>query len=140
MVSVLATPTTAAVASPPAVDQYTRHLPSAGGGSGAARGKPPVARPGLLPRKSLAALSGPDGQLLAQIATARDLGAPARAGAGTGPTSGNDRGLATVLANGVGTGPSLALIGGLGGIAVAGVWRRFSRRRLSSPRHARWPE
>jgi hypothetical protein len=136
MVAVLATPTTAAVASPPAVDQYTRHLPSAGARSGPARGKPPVARPGLLPRKTLAALSGPDGQLLAQIATARDLGAPARAGAGTSPTSRNGGGLATVLADVVGTGPSLALIGGLGGIAVAGAWHRFFRRRGSSSRRA----
>jgi len=132
-VAVLAAPATAAVASPPAVDQYTQHLPAAGGGSGPAGGETPVARLGLLPRKTLAALSGRDGQILAQIATARVLAAPALTGsvpqgAGT-DTSGNARSLATVVAETAATGPSLALIGALGGIAIAGAWTRSLRRR-----------
>ena len=130
------------MASPPAVDQYTQHLPTAGGGSPAG-GEAPVAQPGLLSSKTQAALSGRDGQLLAQIATARVLGAPERsgsagrgaagaaAGAGT-PTSGEGRGLATVVSDTAGTGPSLALIGALVGIAAAGAWRFFRRRGSSS--------
>ncbi len=136
IVAVLAAPTTAAVASPPAVDQYTQHLPTAGGGSSTTGDKPPVAQPGLLPSKTQAALSGPDGQLLAQIATASDLGAPAPTGSaehGAGTrTSANGRGVATVVADTAGTGPSLALIGALVGIAIAGAWNRFSARRRSS--------
>jgi hypothetical protein len=135
-VAVLATPVPAAVASPPAVDQYTQHLPTAGGGSSPAGDEAPVAQPGLLPGQTQAALSGPDGQLLAQIATSPDLGAPpptasAEAGAGTG-TSRNGRGVATVVADTAGTGSSLALFGVLSGIAVAGAWNRFSARRRSS--------
>jgi hypothetical protein len=132
IVAVLAAPATAAMASPPAVDQYTVHLPAAGGGPGPAGGEIPVARPGLLSGKTLAALSGPDGQLLAQIATARDLGAPAPSEGGGAGTSGDHRGFATVVAVTAGTAPSLALIGALGGIALAGGWTWFTRRRRSS--------
>jgi hypothetical protein len=136
IVALLAAPTTAAVASPPAVDQYTQHLPTAGSGSSPAGDEPPVAQPGLLPSKTQAALTGPDGQLLAQIATSSDLGAPAPtgsagSGAGTG-TSGKDRGVATVVADTAGTGSSLTLIGALGGIAFVGAWNRHFRRRRSS--------
>jgi hypothetical protein len=141
MVAVLAAPTTAAVASPPAVDQYTQHLPTAGGG-GQTGGTPPIARPGLLPSKTRAALSGPDGPVLAQITTARGLGAPAPTGSaskggsggphnGTG-TSHKSRSFATVVADTAGTGPSLILIGALAGIAIGGVWARSSQRRRSS--------
>ena len=132
MVAVLAAPATAAVASPPAVDQYTQHLPTAGGGSGPASGVPPVAQPGLLSRKTLAALTGPDGRLLAQIATASNLGAPAGTGADI-RLSDYDRNFASVVADTFGTGPSLALIGAVIGIAAAGA-RRFSRRRQGSNR------
>lgn len=128
VVAVLAAPATAAVASPPAVDQYTQHLPDAGGGSAPADGGTPVARPGLLSKETQEALSGPDGERLAQIATARDLGAPAAAGEGPGVTSGDGRGFASVVAHTAGTGPSLVLIGALVGIALAGGWNRFSRR------------
>jgi len=69
MVAVLAAPATAAVASPPAVDQYTTHLPGAGGNAGLASSSAPVAQPGQLPANVRAALSGP-GQLLTLIATA----------------------------------------------------------------------
>jgi hypothetical protein len=132
-VAVLAGPATAAVASPPAVDQYTQHLPTAGGGSGPVGGEPPVALSGLLPSATLAALSGPDGHRLAQIATARSLGAPAiTASASKGRSAaGPRRGFATVAAETAGTGPSLALIGALAVIAVAGAWNRFLRRRRS---------
>jgi hypothetical protein len=132
IVAVLAAPATAAVASPPAVDQYTQHLPEAGGGSGAASGETPVARLGLLSHKTTAALSGRDGKLLAQIATARDLGAPAAEGAGTGVTSADGRGFVSVLADTAGTGPSLALIGALVGIALAGGIRFIRRGRSSA--------
>jgi hypothetical protein len=128
-VAVLAAPASAAVATPPAVDQYTEHLPGAGG-AGPAGGETPVARPGLLSSKTLAALSGPDGQLLAEIATARDLGAPAHARSG-GPgigTSGDGRGFATAAAATAGTLPGLALFGALGVIALAGGWTWFIRR------------
>src|SRR6185503_18819221 len=75
VVAVLAAPTTAAIASPPAVDQYTQHLPTAGGGSRPTGDEAPVAQLGQLPGKTQAALSSePDGQILAQIATASTLG------------------------------------------------------------------
>ena len=138
--AVLATPTTAAVASPPAVDQYTQHLPEAGGGSTPSSGGTPVARPGLLSRKTQAALSGRDGRRLAQIATARDLGAPAAAGrrasaaahAGTGVTSGDEQAFATVATDTAVSAPGLVLIGALGGIALVGGWTRSIRRGRSS--------
>jgi hypothetical protein len=133
IVAVLAAPATPAVASPPAVDQYTQHLPEAGGGAGPASGEAPVARPELLPSKTVKALNGGrDGQLLAQIATARDLGAPAAVGAGTGVTSGDGRGFASAVAHTAGTGPSLALIGALAGIALAGGIRFIRRGRSSA--------
>ena len=140
IVAVLAAPATAAVASPPAVDQYTQHLPDAGGGSSPSSGGTPVARPGLLPGKTQADLSGHNGQLLAQIATARDLGAPATAGrrasaaaqAGTGATSGDEQAFATVAADTALSAPGLILIGTLGGIALLGGWTRSIRRGRSS--------
>ena len=137
----LTAPATAAVASPPAVDQYTQHLPTAGGGNTLAGGETPIAHPGQLSSKTQAALSGPEGQVLAQIATAPSLGAPtptdsakpgvAAAGAGTG-ASVDGRSVGTVVADTAGTGPSLFLIGALVGIAVAGAWRFFRRRGSSS--------
>jgi len=130
IVALLAAPATAAMACPPAVDQYTEHLPGAGGCSGPANGATPVARSGLLSDKTLATLSGPDGQLLAQIATARDLGAPAvrrSAGEGAG-TSDDGRGFPIAAAATVGTAPALALFGALGIIALAGGWTRYIRR------------
>jgi hypothetical protein len=139
----LAAPATAAVARPPAVDQYTQHLPTAGGTSTAGE-EAPVAHPEQLPSKTQAALSGPEGQVLAQIATAPSLGAPtptdsakprpaavSTAGAGTG-ASVDSRSLGTVVTDTAGTGPSLFLIGALAGIAVAGAWRFFRRRGSSS--------
>jgi hypothetical protein len=94
-----------------------------------------VAELGLLPSETVADLSGPDGQLLAQIATSPELGAPQATGSGdrgAARTSGNNRGLATVVADTAGAGPSLALAGALVGIAFAGAWNRFFRRRRSS--------
>ena len=129
IVALLATPATAAMACPPAVDQYTEHLPGAGSCGRAAGGKTPVARSGLLPDDVLAALSGRDGRLLAQIATARDLGAPAvRGSAGDGTTSEDGRGFPVAAAATVGTGPALALFGALGVIALAGAWAWHIRR------------
>lgn len=133
--AVFAAPATAAVASPPAVDQYTQHLPTAGVGSGAPGATPPVARLNLLPRDTRAALaSGPKGQLLAQIATARGLGAPALnapTANGGSPARATHRGLVTVVTGTAGTGASLALLGALAVIAVPGAWNRFFRRRRS---------
>jgi len=140
VVAVLAAPATAAVASPPAIDQYTQHLPEAGGGSTPSSGGTPAARPGLLSSKTQAALSGHNGRRLAQIATARDLGAPAAAGrrasaathAGAGVTSGDEQAFATVAADTALSGPGLVLIGALGGIALVGGWTRSIRRGRSS--------
>ncbi len=91
---------------------------------------------GLLPSETVADLSGPDGQLLAQIATSPELGAPQDTGSGdrgaAARTSGNGRGLATVVADTAGAGPSLALAGALVGIALAGAWNRFRRRQSSA--------
>jgi hypothetical protein len=132
MVAVLAAPATTAVASPPAVDQYTSKFPGAAGNSGLKSGSAPVAQPDLLPARVQAALSGPDGQLLTLIATAPGLGAPqVEKGAGRA-TSGGSRALATVVADTVTTGPSLALIGALAVIVGAAAGGRYVRRRRSS--------
>jgi hypothetical protein len=117
------------------VDQYTQHLPQADGGSTPADGGTPVARPGLLSKDTQEALSGRDGKALTEIATARDLGAPATADAGDAgddltPTA--DQGFASVVADTALSAPGLTLIGALGGIALAGGWTRSIRRGRSS--------
>ena len=116
-----AAPATTAVASPPAVDQYTTHLPGAGGNSGLASSSAPVAQPGQLPGPVRAALAGRDGQLLTLIATAPGLGAPAvneRAGGGASGGGGSPTpvaarappvpspALTTAVADAVGSAPS----------------------------------
>jgi hypothetical protein len=139
VIAVFAASGTAAVASPPAVDQYTQHLPSAGGGQGPAGDSAPVAQPGLLPSKTREQLeSGPDGQLLAQIATAPALGAATPTGSAIaeapkkpGSTSAvQGRGVATVVSESAGAGPSLALLAALVAICVAGAWKRSKRTEL----------
>jgi hypothetical protein len=138
---VLAASATTAMASPPAVDQYTQHLPGAGGGSGLASGSAPVAQPGQLPANVRAALSGPDGQLLVQIATARGLGAPdvsAETGADGGAVTGaavagaSSPSLATAVADAAGSGSGLGLLGVLAAIGIAAAGVRLVRRRRSS--------
>ncbi len=92
-----------------------------------------MAQPWLLSDRTRAALGGPDGQLLALIATAPGLGAPeVRPGAHAQSTSGEGRPLATAVADTVATGPSLALIGALAAIAVGAMAARVIRRRRSS--------
>ena len=138
ILAVLAAPATAAVASPPAIDQYTQHLPQAGGGSTPSSGGTPAAQPGLLSKKTQAALSDPDGRRLAQIATARDLGAPAAAGrrasaaAHAGTVTSDEQGFATVAADTALSGPGLVLVGALGGIALVAGWSRSIRRGRAS--------
>jgi hypothetical protein len=135
VIAVFAASGTAAVASPPpAVDQYTQHLPSAGGGQGPSGDKAPVAQPGLLPSDTQAELAAaPDGQLLAQIATAPALGAgtPTTSPRNPGAASGIERrGLASVVSDSAGTGPSLALIAALVAIVAAGAFKRLRRPEL----------
>jgi hypothetical protein len=132
IVAVLGAPATAAVASPPAVDQYTQHLPQAGGGSTTADGGTPAARPQLLSKEAQRSLSGRDGQTLAQIATARDLGAPATEDSASDVTAPADNGFATVVADTALSAPGLVLLGALGGIALAGGWTRSTRGGRSS--------
>ncbi|MGH2965539.1 MAG: hypothetical protein ACRDMH_09175 [Solirubrobacterales bacterium] len=145
IVVVLAAPATTAVASPPAVDQYTTHLPGAGGNSGLASSSAPVAAPGQLPANVRAALTGADGQLLTLIATAPALGAPAvsagskaadvTAGTATGvggaSTSSSPQ-LTTAVADAAGSGPGLALLGVLAAIGIVAAGGRLVRRRRSS--------
>ncbi|MGH2964542.1 MAG: hypothetical protein ACRDMH_04045 [Solirubrobacterales bacterium] len=132
MVAVLAAPATTAAASPPAVDQYTTHLPGAGGNSGLASSSAPVAQPGQLPAKVRASLTGPDGQLLTLIATAPGLGAPVVTGGTSGSISGGSRSLAMAVADTVATAPSLALVGVLAAIVGAAAGARLIGRRRSS--------
>jgi hypothetical protein len=154
MVAMLAAPVTTAVASPPAVDQYTTHLPGAGGNSGLASSSAPVAQPGLLPDSVRAALTGSDGQILTLIATAPALGAPdvRNASAGTsaggstgtsadtsagaaatlGDASGSSPSLATAVADATGSGPGLALLAVVAGIGIAVAGVRLVRSRRSS--------
>jgi hypothetical protein len=132
VVAVLAAPATTAVASPAAVDQYTTHLPGAGGNSGLASGSAPVAEPGVLSARTRAALSGPEGQLLTLIATAPGLGAPEVTPGAKEATSGGLPGLAPAVADTVASGPGLVLICALVALlAVAAAARAFSRSRAS---------
>jgi len=132
MIAVLAAPATTAVASPAAVDQYTTHLPGAGGNSGLASGSAPVAQPGLLSARTRAALTGPNGQLLTLIATAPGLGAPEVPAGAREATSGGVPGLATAVADTVASGPGLVLLFALAVIAaVAAGARAVGRRRAS---------
>jgi hypothetical protein len=139
VIAVFAASGTAALASPPAVDQYTQHIPSAGGGQGPAGGGAPVAQPDLLPSKTRQELdSAPDGQLLAQIATASALGAANPTGGAAaetprklGSTSAvQGRGVAAVVSESAGAGPSLALLAALVAICAAGAWKRARRTEL----------
>ena len=111
----LTAPATAAMASPPAVDQYTQHLPTAGGGNTLAGGETPIAHPGQLSSKTQAALSGPEGQVLAPdshrpelgCADAHRLGQTGRGGRGRGTGASVDgRSLATVVTDTAGTQPA----------------------------------
>jgi hypothetical protein len=130
MVAALAAPATAAVASPPAVDQYTTHLPGAGGNSGLRSGSAPVAQPWLLSDRTRAALTGPDGQLLALIATAPGLGAPQVERDARGEaTAGEGRAFAAVVVDTMATAPGLALLGGLAAIAAIAAGARLIRSR-----------
>jgi hypothetical protein len=130
--ALLAAPATAAVASPPAVDQYTQHLPGAGGGSGLAGSSAPVAHPWLIPAQTRAALSGPNGQLLVAIATAPALGAPqVKAGGGHPVGAGQSDALASAVGGTAGSTPTLALIGALAVIAAVIAGARFVRDRRS---------
>jgi hypothetical protein len=65
----------AALASGPGVDEYTLNIPGAGGNHPSGGG-PPTADPGSLPPRVQAQLTGPQGRLLATVATAPQLGAP----------------------------------------------------------------
>jgi hypothetical protein len=133
MVAVLvAAPATTAVASPPALDQYTSKFPGAGGNSGLASGSAPVAEPGLLSAKTRAALAGPDGQLLTQIATAPGLGAPDVSSKASGSPSDEGRAFGTAVADTIASGPSLVLIGALAAIALAAAGAHFVRRRRAT--------
>jgi hypothetical protein len=148
VVAVLAAPVTTAVASPPAVDQYTTHLPGAGGNSGLASSSAPVAQPGQLPASVRADLSGQDGQVLALIATAPGLGAPAVTHGGGEASGSNGNGslatpaavegasaspaLTTAVADAAGSPQGLALLGVLAAIGVAAAGVRLVRRRRSS--------
>ncbi len=129
VVAVLAAAPPAALASPAAVDQYTTHFAGAGGNSALKSGSAPVARPWLLSKRTRAKLSGPDAQLLVQIATAPALGAPTPPKHGV-DTSGGAPGLATAIAGAVGTGPGLALTVAIvavgGAIAGSTIVRRRS--------------
>ena len=137
IVAVLAAPATAAVASPPAVDQYTQHLPTAGGGSG--RGRRDAS--------GRAARSAPQQDPGGPVRSRRAAPRPDSHGPGPGCAGaqrpdiepegrlrairGRRRGFVTVVADTAGTGASLALIGALAGIALAGAWNRFFGRRRS---------
>jgi hypothetical protein len=129
MVAVLAAPATTAVASPPALDQYTSKFPGAGGNSGLASGSAPIAKPGLLSKQTRAALAGPDGQLLTQIATAPALGAPLARHVAQGSATGEGRAFGAAAVDTIATGRSLVLIGALAAIALGAAAANFVRRR-----------
>ncbi len=79
----------AALASGPGVDEYTLNIPGAGGNHPQGGG-PPTADPGSLPPQVQRQLTGPQGRLLATVATAPELGAPHPTGASGHQVSPND--------------------------------------------------
>jgi hypothetical protein len=132
----------------PAVDQYTANLPTAGGPKSPG-GNPPQANPDSLPQGTDSALKGQNGDLLAQVATSRELGAP---NGGNGSSSdesnssgkdsgggsvhdalaGTGRGVPAVATETADSGPGLWLIAALAAITGLAAFLFIRRRRASS--------
>jgi hypothetical protein len=135
----------AAVAQPPAIDQYKLELPAGGGGK-SLPAKPPSPRPDLLPRRVRDKLSGADGRELITIATSPDLGAPQTvsgdrpraAQSGTGAALGQSgtetalvsskNGIPVILADSLSGGYGLVLVLSLAAIAAIALRKQLGLR------------
>jgi hypothetical protein len=123
-----------AVASGPGVDEYTLNIPGAGGGSPLG-GNPPAARLGMLPPAVRTQLSGPQGSLLALVATSPELGAPENQRRSSGAPGakppdlrGGSQGFPAAALRAAGDGSSLLLLGALAAIALLAVASMMRRR------------
>lgn len=125
--AMLCAPVSAGAAAP-GVDEYTPTAPSAGGHGNVT--SDPVARPEDLPPSVRDALAKrPDGSELTKIATARELGAPGRAGSPSETGTEENRALPAAVVHAVG-GPGWILLG----IALAAIGAfAFGKRRDHVP-------
>lgn len=111
----------------PSVDQYTESAPSAKGDH--PTGASPVARPGELSQPVRDALAkSPDGATLTLLATARELGAPARASSSTAEPGDESRSVPAAVASSLSSPGSLLLVAALVAIGTLGVLGYRNRR------------
>jgi hypothetical protein len=116
----------AALAAPPAVDEYTLRLPTAHGASHP--NSAPSVNPGELSPAVVQKLSSlKDGVTLEQIATSRELGAPKPAGNAPAAAAPAGRGVVSAAFSAVGDGSGLLLIGTLIAITVLALVTRRGR-------------
>ena len=115
-----------ALASQPAIDEYTLRLPTAQGSSHP--NTTPTVNPDELPPGVAARLaSGKDGVTLEQIATSRELGAPKPSGQAPDVAPPDDRGVVTAAFATVGDGSVLLLILALVAVALLALFTRRGR-------------
>jgi hypothetical protein len=116
----------AALASQPAVDEYTLRVPTAQGPH-----QPtavPTVNPGELPPAVVQRLSSvKDGVTLEQIATSRELGAPKPSGKSPALTPPDDRGLVTAAFAAAGDSSGLLLVASLIAVALLAWFTRRGR-------------
>jgi hypothetical protein len=123
--AVLLAPATA-LASQPAVDEYTLRLPTAQGSSHpntAPTVNPEELSPGIVARLA----SSKDGVTLEQIATSRELGAPKPSAKAPVVAPPNDRGVAAAAATAVGDSSGLLLLAALIAITLLAFFSRRGR-------------
>jgi hypothetical protein len=127
MSAILLAPATA-LASQPAVDEYTLRLPTAQGSSHP--NTTPTVNPQELPPAVVARLaSSKDGVTLEQIATSRELGAPKPAGkaAAADVAPADDRGVVAAAFTAVGDSSGLFLLAALIAVTLLAIFTRRGR-------------
>jgi hypothetical protein len=125
-VSVILLAPATALASQPAVDEYTLRLPTAQGSSHP--NTAPTVNPEELPPGVAARLSSSkDGVTLEQIATSRELGAPKPSGKGPELAPPDDRGVVAAAATAVGDSSGLFLIAALIAVTLLAIFTRRGR-------------
>jgi hypothetical protein len=123
--AILLAPATA-LASPPAVDEYTLRLPTAQG-SNHPNTAPTVNPEELSPGIAARLASSKDGVTLEQIATSRQLGAPKPSAKTPGLSSPDDRGVVAAASAAVGDSSGLLLIAALIAITLLALFTRRGR-------------
>jgi hypothetical protein len=117
----------AALAAPPAVDEYTLRLPTAQGAQHPTTA--PTVNPGELPPGVVERLSSTkDGVTLEQIATSRELGAPKPPEQATKAGAADGRGVVAAAFMAAGDGSGLLLIAALIAVTLLAWFTRRGRR------------